>query len=57
MAMLDIIATGLVRGIYAGAVGFGAVLGFAVLVLLAVSLGALVGWICRKVNGEAMEDD
>ena len=50
--MLDIIATGIVRGIYAGAVGFGAVLGFAALALIAASLGALIGLICRKINRE-----
>ncbi len=53
--MLDIIATGLVRGIYAGAVGFGAVLGFLVLALIATGLGALVGYICQRVNGEREE--
>ena len=54
--MLNFLATALWRGIYAGAVGFGAVLGFAALALLALSLGALVGWICQRVNGEAETD-
>lgn len=54
--MLNYLATALWRGIYAGAVGFGAVLGFCALALLAASLGALVGWICQRVNGEAETD-
>lgn len=50
--MLNYIAAALWQGIYVGGVIFGALVGFSALVLLAVSLGALVGWVCQRVNGK-----
>ena len=38
------------RGIYAGAVGFGAVIGFGALALIAVSIGAMIGGICTAIE-------
>ena len=48
--MIDVIGNAIMRGIIAGAVGFGTVLGFAALALIAASLGGMIGWICTAIE-------
>ena len=45
----------LLRGLQYGLLGFGALLSFAVCVLLALSVGAFIGWVLGERGGD--DDD